>query len=360
VCNLSMNLCEYGANATSGRSIHTLHTMRLINLAALAVLALAPAASTQSVGVEIRTVPSETPIDQILIGPEAPERPVTMAERSLIGAWGGDGHTLIVSRMPMQDLPTALYLEVSREQAPHYPIWQQVWILRSVDGEVRARAFTFSDADYVAEFYQGAWAAPGRWTPVPGESLTPLGDLRVTETDDGFLFDAPEPLPTTRYGAWNLRMEVRVTADSLTWLARGESAAGQAVWGAEPLSLERLEEPPYPVTIRDDGLVFVDYRVGEGPVSRRGDQAHLNYHGYAANGRRIDAAGEKNRPYTMRIPGPMPPEVNEALIGIRQGGVRRVLIPPRIGSTTGSSNPPGPEMAVAYQVRVYALQGSTP
>ncbi len=327
-------------------------------IAPLAAALLMASADAQSL-VEPSTVPSETPQRLIPVGPQAPPRSVSEAEQRLIGAWAGDGHTLHIGRMPMDDLPSGLYVELARDEAPHHPIWQQVWILRQIRGEDHARVFLFSDSTEIEEFYKGAWAAPGRWTPPSSAALAPLGDLRLSPAGDTLRFAAAEPFPAARADVWSVDMEVTVGPSALTWKAAGLDEDGEPIWGDQTLEMRRLDEPRFPVTVRDDGLVFIDYRSGEGPRVATGDSVFLDFAGYLPSGRQIDRPSASRR-RSLEVPGPMPTGVNEALLGLQQGSIRRVLIPPELGAAMDRRGVVPADAQLVYHLRIYSMFDKTP
>lgn len=91
------------------------------------------------------------------------------------------------------------------------------------------------------------------------------------------------------------------------------------------------------------GLYLLDIVVGDGPVARRTSRVWVKYVGRLPDGTVFDAnlGGE---PYHTRLGGS---EVirgwNEGIVGMRRGGIRRLVVPPHLayGSRGSGDVPPG-------------------
>lgn len=87
------------------------------------------------------------------------------------------------------------------------------------------------------------------------------------------------------------------------------------------------------------GLYYQDLEPGEGPVAEAGDSVTVRYAGYLSNGVSFDAGDLP--PYVVDqanlIPG-----FAEAVRGMREGGVRKAVIPPALGyGSAGRGGIPG-------------------
>jgi peptidylprolyl isomerase len=82
---------------------------------------------------------------------------------------------------------------------------------------------------------------------------------------------------------------------------------------------------------RSSGLYVQDVTVGEGPVARRTSRVWVHYVGWLPDGAVFDASLGGD-PYHTRLGGN---EVirgwNEGIVGMRRGGIRRLVVPPRLG-----------------------------
>jgi FK506-binding nuclear protein len=79
----------------------------------------------------------------------------------------------------------------------------------------------------------------------------------------------------------------------------------------------------------DSGLVMRDLRCGQGPPARRGDLVTVSYIGRLRGGRIFDAS--RGRPFTFPLGrGQVIPGWDVGLVGMRPGGVRRLVVPPAL------------------------------
>ncbi len=104
--------------------------------------------------------------------------------------------------------------------------------------------------------------------------------------------------------------------------------------------------------LSESGLYTLDVVVGEGPVARRTSRVWVHYVGWLPDGTVFDASLGGD-PYHLRLGGR---EVirgwNEGIVGMKRGGTRRLVVPPRLGyGSTGSGDvPPGATMVFELQL----------
>lgn len=95
--------------------------------------------------------------------------------------------------------------------------------------------------------------------------------------------------------------------------------------------------------VTSSGLYIQDVEVGEGPMVRRTNRVWVHYVGWLADGSVFDASLGGD-PYHFRMGGN---EVirawNEGIVGMRRGGVRRLVVRPSLayGSRGSGDVPPG-------------------
>jgi FKBP-type peptidyl-prolyl cis-trans isomerase len=91
------------------------------------------------------------------------------------------------------------------------------------------------------------------------------------------------------------------------------------------------------------GLYIEDLEIGEGPIARRTSRVWIEYVGWLPDGTVFDG-NVGGDPYNLRLGGN---EVirgwNEGIVGMRRGGIRRLVVPPRLayGSQRRGDIPPG-------------------
>ena len=104
------------------------------------------------------------------------------------------------------------------------------------------------------------------------------------------------------------------------------------------------------------GLYLQDVVVGEGPMARRTSRVWVKYVGRLPDGSVFDTnlGGE---PYHTRLGGS---EVirgwNEGIVGMRRGGIRRLVVPPHLAYGTRGSGDVPPGATLIFDLELVDLQ----
>ncbi|VAH40959.1 unnamed protein product [Triticum turgidum subsp. durum] len=115
----------------------------------------------------------------------------------------------------------------------------------------------------------------------------------------------------------------------------------------------KMSYPDYTET--ESGLQYKDLRVGEGPSPKKGETVVIDWDGYTIGyyGRIFEArnktkggsfeGGDKEF-FKFKVgSGQVIPAFEEAMTGMRPGGVRRIILPPDIGYPDNDLNKLGPK-----------------
>ncbi|MCL4353936.1 FKBP-type peptidyl-prolyl cis-trans isomerase [Patescibacteria group bacterium] len=99
---------------------------------------------------------------------------------------------------------------------------------------------------------------------------------------------------------------------------------------ASPSAMETLEE----------GLMIGDIRVGTGKQVKAGDTIIVNYSGALENGAKFDSSYDRGQPLEFQIgTGKVIKGWDLGVVGIKEGGKRRLIIPPELGyGAAGAGN----------------------
>ena len=93
----------------------------------------------------------------------------------------------------------------------------------------------------------------------------------------------------------------------------------------------------------DTGLQYIDIREGTGRQPTGADEVQVWYTGWLqSDGTKFDSAVDRGTPAVFRVGGVVP-GFAEGLLGMKEGGVRRLIIPAELGygeAGSGSSIPP--------------------
>jgi len=88
----------------------------------------------------------------------------------------------------------------------------------------------------------------------------------------------------------------------------------------------------YPVERSPSGLEWQDVEVGKGPLASAGRTAVVHYTGWLTNGRKFDSSRDRGKPFEFRVGGGRVIRGwDEGVATMRQGGRRRLIVPPALG-----------------------------
>ena len=87
-----------------------------------------------------------------------------------------------------------------------------------------------------------------------------------------------------------------------------------------------------PEIVTASGLKYVDVVVGDGPTPQLGQTLTVQYTGTLTNGKKFDSSLDSGKPYQFRVGrGEVIKGWDEAFMTMRQGGKRKLIIPPNLG-----------------------------
>ncbi len=110
---------------------------------------------------------------------------------------------------------------------------------------------------------------------------------------------------------------------------------------------DTVNEPPAPLTNEDfaaalnvdlaamtktgTGLYWQDLEVGSGDPIAAGATASVHYEGWLPNGTKFDSSRDRNVPFVFQVGARMVIQGwDEGVVGMRVGGVRKLVIPPQL------------------------------
>jgi FKBP-type peptidyl-prolyl cis-trans isomerase len=109
-----------------------------------------------------------------------------------------------------------------------------------------------------------------------------------------------------------------------------------------------------------DGLQFADVKTGDGAVAEKGESVNMQYTGWLSNGTKFDSSfdhGTTGFDFTVGN-GDVIKGWDEGIPGMKEGGIRRLVIPPDLGY--GAQGQPPTIPANATLVFVVQLVKVTP
>lgn len=80
------------------------------------------------------------------------------------------------------------------------------------------------------------------------------------------------------------------------------------------------------------GLQYQDIEIGTGQEVQTGDTVTVHYNGYLEDGSKFDSSVDRGQPFSFTVgTGNVIAGWDEGLVGMKVGGVRKLIIPPELG-----------------------------
>jgi len=115
---------------------------------------------------------------------------------------------------------------------------------------------------------------------------------------------------------------------------------------------EGLEE-----VVTESGLRYIDIEEGTGPVPEDGDEIEAHYTGWLEDGTEFDSSLDRDQPVTFVLgAGAVIDGWQEGFAGMREGGQRRLIIPPELAYGE-AGRPPSipPNATLLFDVELIAV-----
>ncbi len=104
-------------------------------------------------------------------------------------------------------------------------------------------------------------------------------------------------------------------------------------------------------------LQIQDVRAGEGIAAQAGDRLTVHYVGTLPDGRVFDSSRDRGAPFTFTLgAGEVIRGWDEGLIGLQQGGVRMLVIPPEYGYGSNGVGPIPPNATLIFEVELVDVE----
>jgi peptidylprolyl isomerase len=98
----------------------------------------------------------------------------------------------------------------------------------------------------------------------------------------------------------------------------------------------------------DTGLKYIDLKEGEGPAAKMGDTVEVIYTGWLKDGKKFDTNVGKEHLSINIGRSPVIPAWTEGLLGMKAGGKRRLIVPPKLGYGEAGNPPDIPRNAELF------------
>jgi FKBP-type peptidyl-prolyl cis-trans isomerase FkpA len=166
-----------------------------------------------------------------------------------------------------------------------------------------------------------------------------------------------------------VRMLMRRTVPALVVLGAA-CGGGSAPEEASQLPPERQVAERYAPELGIDlaemerlwsGMYIQDVRVGDGPRADSGDAVTVHYTGWLPNGMKFDSSRDRDEAYDVAIGyGRVIDGWDQGIVGMREGGRRKLVIPPVMGYGERGQGPIPSNSTLVFDVELLEVENRTP
>jgi peptidylprolyl isomerase len=105
------------------------------------------------------------------------------------------------------------------------------------------------------------------------------------------------------------------------------------------------------------GLKYFDVKVGTGKEAKEGDTVVVHYTGRLKNGKKFDSSVDRDKPFDFPLgAGKVIPGWDEGVAGMKEGGKRKLIIPPELGYGSEGGGPIPPNSELHFDVELLKVK----
>ncbi|WP_026224966.1 FKBP-type peptidyl-prolyl cis-trans isomerase [Methyloversatilis thermotolerans] len=104
----------------------------------------------------------------------------------------------------------------------------------------------------------------------------------------------------------------------------------------------------------ESGLIIEDTTPGTGNEAAAGQVVSVHYTGWLTDGRKFDSSKDRNQPFSFQLgAGQVIRGWDEGVAGMKEGGVRKLTIPPQLGyGARGAGGVIPPNATLVFEVEL--------
>jgi peptidylprolyl isomerase len=118
------------------------------------------------------------------------------------------------------------------------------------------------------------------------------------------------------------------------------------------------KKPEEKVITTKSGLKYIDVKVGNGKEAKAGDMVSVHYTGRLKDGKKFDSSVDRNMPFDFPLgAGKVIKGWDEGVAGMKEGGKRKLIIPPDLGyGARGAGNVIPPNAELHFEVELLKVK----
>jgi FKBP-type peptidyl-prolyl cis-trans isomerase len=132
---------------------------------------------------------------------------------------------------------------------------------------------------------------------------------------------------------------------------------------APPPDLQQIDYAPEldvdltHMTRTGSGLYLQDLRTGDGDTAKEGDTVRVLFAGWLPDGTLVEAIRDADRtPPVVLGAGHIIRGWEEGIPGMREGGIRKLVIPPELGFGASGRKPVPPNSVLVFEIELISAQ----
>ena len=124
-----------------------------------------------------------------------------------------------------------------------------------------------------------------------------------------------------------------------------------------PTSSQNKTISPTPVPVQVKELQIVEIKEGTGSAVKDEDTVEVNYIGAFIDGKKFDSSYDRNEPFVFKIgANQVIPGWERGILGMKIGGVRRLVIPPELAyGAAGAGGVIPPNATLTFEIDLLSI-----
>jgi FKBP-type peptidyl-prolyl cis-trans isomerase len=109
--------------------------------------------------------------------------------------------------------------------------------------------------------------------------------------------------------------------------------------------------------ISEESLIVQELAIGTGEAAQVGDTLSVHYTGWLEDGTQFDSSVDRGTPFEFILgAGNVIAGWDEGLVGIQEGGKRKLIIPPDLAYGASGSGPIPPNATLTFEVELLEIK----